>query len=650
MKKICLALTFLLVTCSLIAQKNKKTTDDVPAYGKVDKADLEMKECDFDNKAEALVLIDEAQLDYIFGVGIEMKRRVRIKILSDKGFDRADIKIRYWSEKNEESIDNLEAQTYNIEGGNIVTTKVEKKLIYEKKINKKISEKVFTFPEVKAGSIIEYKYKHTGIGLIDWYFQESIPVKYSRFVVDFPNEIEVFISPKCSRNFELKKDNSSTRTVKTYIMQDVPALHDEPYVINSDFYRDRLETKVIALTVSGRRENLVTNWVKVIKNLMEDEDFGIQLKKNIPRTADLDEKLKTITSPYQRMKTIYQYVQSNMKWNEFTGIWALDGVKSAWKDKTGTVGEINLILVNLLKDAGLNAHPILVSTHENGIVNTGDAGTIFAQGYHQFDKVMAFVEVDKKVYVLDATEKETPVHLIPPDVLMTEGLVIEKLETYEWGWRSLWDENMTSKNIIMVNARIDESGKINGETTINSYDYSKIARLPVALKGKDKFIEKYITDRNPGITIDDVTFENTETDSLPLVQKIKFSNTLNSSGDYKYFSSNVLTGLEKNPFIADNRVSDIFFGANQSYLIVGNFDIPEGYEFETLPRNIRMIMPDTSISITRRSQISNNTLMTRTQLDIKKPYYPASQYADLHEFYNQLFDLLNEQFVLRKKK
>ena len=80
------------------------------------------------------------------------------------------------------------------------------------------------------------------------------------------------------------------------------------------------------------------DWRQVIKFLMEDEDFGIQIKKNIPRTADLDEKLKNVTAPYEKMKIIYKYVQANMMWNEYTGIWAFDGVKSAWKDKKRNSG------------------------------------------------------------------------------------------------------------------------------------------------------------------------------------------------------------------------------------------------------------------------------------------------------------------------
>jgi hypothetical protein len=433
-------------------------------------------------------------------------------------------------------------------------------------------------------------------------------------------------------------------------MTEVPAFRDEPFILNKDHYMDHLETKVIALNINGRRESFVLNWVQVIKNLMEDEDFGIQLKRNIPRTSDLDEMLKNVIDPYQKMKVIYKYVQKNMQWNEYYGIWALDGVRSAWKDKKGTAGEINLILVNLLKDAGLVAHPMLVSTHDNGIVSTVDPGTMFNPGYLQFDKVMAYVEIDKNVYVLDATEKETPAYLIPPDVLVTEGLVIEKIETFDWGWRTLWKNDLAAKTRIQVVGNIEEGGNMSGEAIITSADYARLDRLPVARKGKDKYIERYIASSNVGMTVNDLAFENLDADSLPLIQKIKFNQSLNSSGDYKYFSINILSGLETNPFVADNRFSDVFFGYNQSYVLTGTYKLPEGYEVEALPKNIRMIMPDTSISLLRISQISENMLLTKVTLDFKKPVYSSGQYPEIHEFYKALFDILNEQFVIRKKK
>jgi hypothetical protein len=617
----------------------------------VEKADLEMKECDFDKNAEAMVLFDKGQLDYILGSGIDLERHVRIKILNDKGKDRADIHLSYINWKNDEGIKDITAQVYNLDpSGNIVVTKLDKKQIFEKQINKREAEKIFTLPDVKPGTIIEYKYKHTNIGMMNWYFQRSIPVKYSEFTFDFPNEVDISFLPKCYMPYEQRTDNAGNRTVRFFSMSNVPALRDEPFILNEDDYMQKIETKTIAYENSrGLRQSIIVNWLQVIRFLMEDEDFGLQIKKEIPRTADLDAQLKNIRDPYRRMKVIYEYVKKNMEWNGSPGIWALEGVKAAWKDKKGTAGEINLILINLLKDAGLNVKPILVSTHDNGLVNSVDAGTEWRPGFYQFNKVLAWVTIGDNIYVLDGTEKETPANLIPMDVVATEGLVIEKIETLEWGWETLWKNNLEYRNAVFLQAEITADGKLTGDASIASYDYARLSKISTARKGKKEFTEEYFSSNNPGITIDSVTLENIDKDSLPLLQKIHFNEQLSASGNYQYFSVNLFTGLEENPFVADERISDVFFGILQNHSIIGNISIPDGYEFDELPKNIKMIMPDTSIIVTRASRAVEKMLTFRINLEFKKPYYSAEEYEGFKEFYKKLFDLLNEQFVIKKK-
>jgi hypothetical protein len=271
---------FISLSTALSAQKKKDTNESLPPFGTVSKEDLELKTCEFDEKAGAMVLLDEGHLEYVFGKGMDLKRRVRIKILSNKGLEWANVSLKYHSYQNDEDITGLEAQSYNLDGsGNVVITKVEKKLIYEKKLNKRYTERVFTFPEVRVGSIIEYKYKHTAIGLIDWYFQRSIPVRHSNFTIDFPQEIEVSAQPFTSHQYDFIKEDKSTRIVQRFSMKNIPGLRDEPYIINEDYYRDRLITKVSAYNINGKYENRTVNWLQVIKFLMSDEDFGIQLKK-----------------------------------------------------------------------------------------------------------------------------------------------------------------------------------------------------------------------------------------------------------------------------------------------------------------------------------------------------------------------------------
>lgn len=70
---------------------------------------------------------------------------------------------------------------------------------------------------------------------------------------------------------------------------------------------------------------------------------------------------------------------------------------------------------------------------------------------------------------------------------------------------------------------------------------------------------------------------------------------------------------------------------------------------EELPKSVRMMMPDTSIVFTRRSVYNDGILNISYKLQFKKPFFTKAQYPEFREFYKKLFELLNEQFVYRKK-
>lgn len=644
MKLTSLAAALLLCLPSL-AQQFK----ELPSFGKVDKAELEMKECSFEKSAGAMVIFSEAESFFkidlnasVSPVFEQTEHRVRIKIFNEKGFGSANIKIIYPDDKMI-SIKKFSAQTYNLDaGGNIVVTKVDDKSVFDKKLNKRFYERTFAFPAVKAGSIIEYKYILDGESESQWYFQQSIPVEYSRFVLNFPAELIMSVTPYTNLPVQQGKDYKSGNNYSWYAMENIPPLNDEPYMSCREDYLQRLEARLVALDFAGSpRQNLLRTWPGIIKELVEDEDFGKQLKKDIPRTADLDKMLQAEANPYRKMNIVHNYVRNNMQWNNYNGIWALDGVKSAWRDKKGTSGEINLILINLLKDAGLDVHPILVSTRSNGIINTSVAG------YSQFDKVMAYVDIDNKTYILDATEKNTPSFILPYEVMASEGLLIDKLSTYGWGWKTIWDDKHIFRNNVFVQADLDEKGNMKGTATISSYDYEKIQQLAVYRKGMD-YVKKDLQQVD-GLSADSILVENAEVDSLPLIVNCQFESKGSASGEYKYFSSNLFSGLTKNHFIADERSTDIFFGANQLYEINGTYFLPDGYTMEVLPKNLRMIMPDTSIVFIRQASYSDGILSVKYVVEFKSPLFVKDSYPEFKEFYKKLFSLLNEKFVYKKK-
>lgn len=649
------SITSLMLLCFnlIFAQK------EIPKFGDIDKADLQMKECEYDKDAEAYKLLDYGNVQYQImndNFNIVAERRTRIKILKDKGLDEANIKIDFYSSGDYERLSEISGITYNLDNtGNVVKTILDKSSIFIKKLNNRYSQLSFSMPEVKVGSVIEFKYKDVKVTLADldsWKFQDDIPTRLSMYKIIIPGVFRFATQLYTYQNVEQNSKNISDVLVyhrsvisdhseeKTYVINNVPALRDEPFMGAERDYLQRIVFQLGRIVYGdGEIEDVMSSWPKITKQLLEEDDFGLQMKKNLPHTSSLDDSLKNVQGDYNKMVLIYDYVHRNMNWNGIESIYSDNGVKSAWDKKSGTNAELNFILIGLLRDAGIKAFPLLVSTKDNGAVNT------IYPFLSQFNNTMTCVLIGNDKYILNAADKYNPAYLIPYDVLDNQGFIVDN----EYGgWITLSNKKDTWKNLVSISADITPGALMEGKATVYSYGYSKNPRLKEWEEDKSSF-EDYFTKAFTAIKVKNIEVKNEDVDTLPLEQKLDFSLPLNSSGEYKYFTLNLFQGLEKNPFIADKRATDIEFNYPKSYTVIGKINIPDGYQFDELPKNIRMIMPDTSIIMQRLIQPGDGTIDFRITLDFERPYYTAAEYPAFHEFYKQLFNALNEQIVIKKK-
>jgi hypothetical protein len=406
-------------------------------------------------------------------------------------------------------------------------------------------------------------------------------------------------------------------------------------------YLQRIVSQLNSIVyASGEVDEVQSTWPKLTQDLLEDEDFGLQLKKNLPHTKSLDDSLKNVQDDYHRMILIHDYVRKNMNWNGRESIYSSDGIKSAWDKKSGSNAELNFILIDLLRDAGIKAYPLLVSTKDNGTVNT------IYPFLEQFNNTMTCVFIGDKRYILNAADKYNPAYLIPYDVLDNDAFVVDK---DHGGWIKLSNNKDAWRNVVTLFAEITPDALMKGNATVYSYGYSRNPREKKWIEDKSNF-KDYFTKGFTAMKVENIQVENQDKDTLPLQQKLDFSLPVNSSGEYKYFTLNLFQGLEKNPFIADKRQTDIEFNYPQSYTLVGKVTLPDGYEFDDLPKSIKMIMPDSSITLQRLIQPGNGSIDFRISLDFFQSYYSANAYPLLQEFYKKLFTTLNEQIVIKKKK
>ncbi len=614
-------------------------------YGILSKEEIDLKECSFDKDATAVILLNEAVSDHDDESHLITYHHFRIKILKEKGFDVANVTLQFYRKDNFELIDMLDAMVTNINAsGEAITESLTKKSFYKQNIDEQTGSITFTFPNIKVGSIIEYKYrsfmKHYG-GLGDWDFQKRLPVLKSKYTLT--------ILPRAEFAYRINKRDDLAVTARVekesgrvfFEMNNIPSLTSEPYMDSREDYLQKVIFQLSAINQGYGKKNYMTSWDEVIRELLMEKYFGSQLGKNIPGMGAFIEETKKLLSEEDRMKAVYNYVRNNMSWNGLYSKYAFDGVKEPWEKRKGTSGEINLILVNLLKDAGLDAYPTLVSERFHGKVN------IEYPFVDQFNSVFACVIIKGKKYYLDATDKNTPPHIIPKDVLNTTALVVNKKSG---GLVTITNDSLLYSDYVNARMNVDDKGIFSGEVYIKNSGYSRIEKIEdYKDEGKEKYIENHF--KKEGLEIKEFEFLNQTNDSLPAEQKFKFTTNLSGSGDYLYVPLNLFFGFESNPFISDNRFSNINFGYKRTVSTYANITLPKNYVPDELPKSVKMRTPDNDIVFTRTVEYDkeNNSAVCMFVFEFKKSLYTVDEYSILKEVYKKMFDFLKEPLVLKKK-
>ncbi|MDB4900788.1 MAG: hypothetical protein JWQ63_69 [Mucilaginibacter sp.] len=638
MNKIFTILFLAMFAVSVNAQTNPTNIPTVQPYGKIDIQDFEMKSCDFEKDANAEVLFDSGSVYFNPAYELVFERHVRVKIFNEKAKQGANVKLQYFDGYGLERIQSLEAETINYDNGKIEFTKVDKKLIYNSKIDRIRKEMVFSFPNVKSGSVLEYKYILISKDIVNfpaWYFQSNLPTRYSELKTDIPNVLYYKILEMVNRPYV-----KHTADVKA--LANIPSLNDEPFMTSSRDNSERILYQLKSISQGSFYRSILDTWEKVGKNLCDYDGFGGQFKRKLTGEEEIINKAKNLSSDNDKIAFIFNEVKNKMKWDSDDFQFINDGTSEAWDKKTGNSTEINLVLYHLLKKSGVQAYPMLVSTRKNGKINPAYPNS------YQFNRTVAYIPIDTaNFYILDATNKYNLYNEIPADLLNGFGFCID-VDNQKFKQVFL-EKNTTADKVISINAEIKPEGKLMGTAELVSYSYNRINEVEkYKTDGEQKYID-YLRGGDNNLKISGITFENMEVDSLPLMQNIDFNLDLTGSdGNYIYLNPNLFTGLRLNPFLSENRFTDIDFGYTSSYSINGLYKLPAGYKTDAIPQNINMSMPDKSIVFRRTVAEQNGQIMVRCIIKYQKSLFFKEDYPEFHEFFKKMYEMLNEQIVLKK--
>jgi hypothetical protein len=619
--------------------------------GKVTVAQLEQKRHPTDTAAAAAIVFKTGLTNFAFAGNkweISTTIKYKIKIYKKEGLSLADFSIPYYSGSNGSEIVRFsEAYTYNLVDGKIEKTKLKSENQFKEESSANWREKKISFPNVAVGSILEFSYVYLSpyiTNFNEFKFQTSYPTDYVEYITYIPEyfayrtfitgyeKIETVSEDINGLDFSEKKI--------TYSKYDMPAIVKENFVDNINNYTAILKLELASVQYPNRPlENYALDWQGVTKNIYDNEDFGTELNKNGYYNDDLDIILKNTLEQKDKIDSILSFVKTKVKWNEKRGIFCKDGVRKAYKDGIGNVAEINLMLVSMLRYAGVEANPILVSTRENGL-------SIFPSRT-AFDYVICGVENNKNTILLDATNKYSVPNIIPERAINWVGRIIRKDNTSEEVDLS---QKIVSNNSYNAIFTIDAKGSIEGKIREQFSHFSAfIFRNNYGGLTQESYVENLEKRRN-NIEIKNLELSNMESLEKPVIQNYSFTieNGTEIIGNKLFFSPMLFYATKENPFKQDKRKFPINFVYPFLDKYIVNVTIPEGYEIESLPEQSAVIIQGDQVKLKYLINTTDNKIQIIYRLEINAALISYEYYEDLKAIFNEMIKKENEKIVLKK--
>ncbi|MFK5877869.1 MAG: hypothetical protein QM478_00080 [Flavobacteriaceae bacterium] len=626
-------------------------------FGKVSKEELAEKVYPLDSSAHAAYLYKRRRTyteTNSTGTGFVLITdiHVRLKLYNKEGFDWAteEVNLVANNKSKSEKAYGFKAVTYNLVDNKIEKTKLDKHDIFTENKNDNWKIKKFTMSNLKEGCVVEWAYRISSpffTNIDDVVVQYEIPVKRYETEIEL---LEWFRFNKRQKGYfpikivESSKTNMDLRTndkLLIVVHDFVPALKVEPYVNNMDNYTAGIQIEVAQLDAPdlGLFENYTTSWNEIAENIFRSSAFGGELRKTRHLNDDIITLKIKLSSLDLKIAGALQYVKSKIKWNGNYGEYPEKGLKEAYKEGVGNVGDINLTLVAVLRELGIEANPVLLSTRSNGIPLYPTTKGI--------NYVIAAAETGKGTFLLDASELYSLPNVLPLRAVNWNGMLIR-------GDGSVSFVDLSSLTVATQDSnlsyKIDNEGFVEG---MNRVKYSNLLAINYRNQKGGKDEDDIISDIEAGkddIEILNFRVSNVDDLSKPVVEMYKFEKEDGAEliADKMYITPLLFLATDENPFKLDSREYPVDFGTPWQDKIVATITIPEEYVVESVPEDLAIGLRDDLGKFIYSVKTSGNKIQVTSLFEINSGVISATYYAELKGLFKELVAKQTEKIVLIK--
>lgn len=600
-----------------------------------------------DAPAEILYRSYHYRIDYNGNMYSDVISRIKIYD-KDKANEYLNVEIPLYESDggSREKLVNLKAATYNFENGKITESKVEKDSKFKSTEDKNYVITKFAFPNVKNGSVIEYKYTietpfYWSVPRV--MIERDIPTKYIEYIFETPKELGYTINYKGSltpnyRDVEEKNIYGGDHFSYRFAYNNVPAFKEEAFVKNNENFKTSIKAEINSSMINGILRKFTVTWDDVRKQLYENENFGTQLNKSGAVKNILPNEIKSIGNEVERANAILKFVQENYKWNKEVDVVTDKGIKNLISTKIGNSAEINLLMVMLMRSANLKANPIVMATVNRGLLLS------YSPSLSQLNYVIAGLESGSNIYLYDATSKFSSKNTIPLRGMNTTGFLMTDKETKQIN--ILYPGK--SATYLTVDAKLNNDGTFSGH--FSDTDSKLFAML--AQESYDDNKENYQKEYKENYKFPFKNIKSGVQENGDFTTSFDFDadTFVDAIGGKLVFNPLLFLYTKNHDFNqTEPRKAPLEFPSAYDRIKKVSITLPDGYTFENVPKSKKFRTDDDTISYVYDVKQEGNKLTIETTTSIEDSTLPPEYYPAFKQIFDAITKLESQVVTVVKK-
>lgn len=621
-------------------------------FGDVSMEELQEEKYSKDPDANACILYEHRETYIVITSAVELITEMyqKVKVYNTDGADAATVQVYLFKRGTSgESIRSIKAVTHNLENGKDVEYKLDKSQIFTTDVTDYLKEVKFTLPNVKPGSVLEIEYtlaNPTYWNFDDVVFQHDYPVKkfYAEIrtpeIYHYNRTMKGFTSIDIKRELKMDHRLGSNVEIYRYTQNDIPALKEEPFVDNMNNYRGAVMYELSYIQTPTKLTTFSQTWDDVAKQIGNEDDYMEDLDKARFVNEIVDPIVAGKTSAIEKMQALFDHVKKEYTWNEMEGKFFYNGLKKTIKEKKGNSADINLLLVAMLRYAGIDANPVVISTKDNMI-------PLFPT-YDRLNYVIAHTRIGDDEYLMDATREFSEINILPVNDYNWEGMYINNNQM-KWKKIGLRQPDQSFKSVDVL-CTLSEDGSAEGKMR---YTYDKHDAMDFKTRYKDAIQEDFIKAKENalnGVEISDYKAINTEAGTKRPTESFSFftEEASESIGGKLYVKPLLFLTRTESPFVSETRECPIDFGYpfETKYNVI--VTIPQGYKVEFAPESKLLQLPDNLGEVKYLINVTASGLQVSYDFKINRAMIGPTMYRDMKDFFSKMVEIESEKIILSK--